>query len=415
MDNLANEKIDYNDKKYAIVLQLISSETPQYDIKEFYSLAKAGKYEVIDTIIQKPKKIHPKLFFGRGKVEEILNKIPSYFNKINKSSFLTKIEKRHEEDLVVLVNNRLKPSQILAISNFLKTKVIDRDFLILEIFERKAKTKEAKLQIKLARLNLETSQKQKELSEKLKTERQGRDFHGKGYNAVYAYKTAYRKERRAIIEKLTKIRQNRAIQRKNRQNEFKIAIVGYTNAGKTTFLNTIRNISLETEDSAFTTAVPIAKRVQINKESIIFIDTVGFVEDIPNEIIDAFLSTLEETVFSNLILLLIDISENIDKIKQKIRTTFQIIYRIGALSIPIVFAFNKIDKVDNKELILKKNQVLTIVPKNSIVFFLSAINKQSALNLVKLLIMIKNNKLIVEDIEKDVIQILNTKQFLINK
>jgi len=390
--NYENSLSRESEKKYCIILQLILKGIPCYDLDEFKSLANAANYEILDIILQKPKKIHPKYFFGPGKLKEILNKFPLYFDRINKALLESKIEKRREEDFTILINNRLNSGQILAISEFFKTKVIDRDILILEIFEQKAKTYESKLQIKLARLDLEISKKRKELSAKLKRERQGKDFKGKGYPPLYAYKSAYKKERKNILNKLNNIIQDRAIQRKKRSKEFNIAIVGYTNAGKTTFLNTIANLSLPTENSTFTTVVPIAKKYNFKDESIIFIDTVGFVEDIPNEILNAFKSTLEEAAFSDLIIIISDISDSIEIIRKKLKTTFKILYQINANNIPIIYFFNKVDKINEYELNEKKKEIIEVLGKNSLIFFMSAMKKETLVDFINIIFLIKNKK-----------------------
>ena len=207
--------------------------------------------------------------------------------------------------------NRLKPKQIRNLSGFLKTKVIDRDLLILEIFEAHATTREAKIQIKLARIYLEASRKQKELSAKLVTERQGRDFMGKGYGAFDAYRRSFREQKRILIQELEAIRKQRELRRKARTNTYNISIVGYTNAGKTTLLNTMKGLELETKDSPFTTVSTTTRNLTVNGEDMTISDSVGFVFDIPHEIIEAFLSTLEEVTFSDCIVLVMDISDPI--------------------------------------------------------------------------------------------------------
>ena len=386
----------------AIILQLKAPNVKQYDMIEFKELARAAHYKIVDVITQNRSKADSKYFFGSGKVKEIASLIQDS-GLMDDMDIHDKVEKRHEEDITFLVNNRLKSSQMVTLSESFRSKVVDRDLLILEIFEEKASTHESKLQIKLARLALQTSAKQRELSAKLKSERPGRDYHGTGYSAADVYDRAYRKQRKKIMEELMEIRQHRAVQRKNRHSEFNVAIVGYTNAGKTTFLNTLKKTDFETKDTAFTTVSTITRRLKYMGDVILFTDTVGFVYDIPHEIIEAFLSTLEEAAFADCILLLIDIKDDISEIQGKNRTTYRVMAKIGALEVPIVYAFNKIDLLDDLELKEKKKDLQSVLPPTATVTFISALSSKSIFRVVNLLRMVKNKKLIIS-MDKESIQ-----------
>jgi GTP-binding protein HflX len=131
----------------------------------------------------------------------------------------------------------------------------------------------------------------------------------------------------------------------------------------------------------------------------VFTDTVGFVYDIPHEIIEAFLSTLEETVFSDSILMLIDISDSYEIIKMKLHTTFLVLSRIGALNIPIIYIFNKIDKLDIVDLQEKKRNIFGLIPKKAARFFISAKEKDSVMNIIKMIRMMKKKTIIVNSSE----------------
>lgn len=314
--------------------------------------------------------------------------------------------------MVVLINNRVGSNQLINLSELFHVKVIDRDLLILEIFELNAQTRESQLQIKLARLNLEVSRKEKEISQKVKYEHQGKDFKGKGYSTIDAYRHAFKEQRKKITDELSIIRKNRSVQRKSRKGEFNVAIVGYTGSGKTTFLNAIKETQFKTKSSLFTTVTTVSKRLGYKGDSIIFTDTVGFVYDIPHQIIEAFLSTLEETSFSDCILILTDISEPIEKIHQKIQTTFVILAKIGALQIPIIYVFNKIDKIDPIEFTVKKSLTQEILPPKSLIFYISALHKEKLSDLLDALIMVKNKKIILkidEDFNENILNLYNKK------
>ncbi|MHA1729255.1 MAG: GTPase HflX [Promethearchaeota archaeon] len=391
-------------RKKAIIVQVISPLLKYYDLEEFKALVYAANYEIIDFIDQKPKKINSKFCLGNGKVIEICNKFSS-----------------HEEDLVYLFNNRLRSNQIFNLSEKFKAKVIDRDLLILEIFKLNTTTYEAKLQIEIAGLFLEKSQKKEEISIKKIPERQGRDFMGKGYGDFESYKRSFNIRKKNITKKLREIRNQRAFQRKSRKGAYNVAIVGYTNAGKTTLLNTINKSNFKTKESVFTTVGTVTRKIKYYGDTILFTDTVGFVYDLPHQFIDAFLSTLEEAAFSNCILILVDISDRKEKIYMKLQTVFGVLARIKALNIPVLYVFNKIDKINPDELTVKMKLIKRkMIPRNSIMLFISALDRSSSMKLIHILKKIKNktlyaptgeeiHKLIIKNPEKDVDSIL--KQF----
>jgi GTP-binding protein HflX len=374
----------------AIVIQAIHKSLPEYDRNEFEGLAKAAGYSVVDFYSQNLKKINSRYLIGEGKLEEIIhNQFSDFASQFE--HLPNKLEKRHEEDLVYLFMNRLKPSQIRNLSAALKTKVIDRDLLILEIFEDHATTREAKVQIKLARLFLEASRKQKEISSKLVTERQGRDFMGKGYGAYEAYRRSFKEQKKTLVQELEGIRKQRNLQRKARSDSYNVSIVGYTNAGKTTLLNTAKGLNLETKDSPFTTVSTTTRSITILGEEMTLSDSVGFVFDIPHEIIEAFLSTLEEVAFSDCIILTLDISDTIQHLFQKLQTTFEVLVKIGAFNIPVIYFLNKVDNLTADEFEIKRAQILRILPENSVIQFGSALEENTIKMLSQKLYEIKNS------------------------
>ena len=376
--------------KLAIVIQAKHPSLPRYDEKEFEGLAKAAGYTTTHFYSQNLKKVNSRHLIGTGKLEEILHNQPDDFaTQLDRIS--SKIEKRREDDLVYLFMNRLKPNQIRNLSAVLRTKVIDRDLLILEIFEAHAKKRESKIQIKLARLYLEASRKQKELSEKLVTERQGRDFMGKGYGAFEAYRRSFKEQKRNLVKELEATRKQRELRRKARRDAYNVSIVGYTNAGKTTLLNTMKSLELETKDSPFTTVSTTTRSLSVRGEEMTISDSVGFVFDMAQEIIEAFLSTLEEVTFSDCIILTLDISDSLSELFQKLQTTFQILVKIGAFQMPVLYFMNKVDKLEPDEFEVKRAQILGILPENSVIHFGSALETDTIDHLSQKLYEIKNS------------------------
>jgi GTP-binding protein HflX len=375
--------------KYAILIHAKHPTLPEYDRIEFEGLAKAAGYTITHSYTQNLKKINSRYLIGTGKLEEILhNQATDFASQFEQLP--SKIEKRREEDLVYLFMNRLKPSQIRNLSGALRTKVIDRDLLILEIFEAHASTREAKVQIKLARLYLEASRKQKELSAKLVTERQGRDFMGKGYGAFEAYRRSFKEQKRTLVQELEAIRKQRNLRRKARSTAYNVSIVGYTNAGKTSLLNTMKHLELTTKDSPFTTVSTTTRNLNVHGDEMTISDSVGFVYDIPHEIIEAFLSTLEEITFSDCIILTIDVEDPISTIFQKMQTTFQILVKIGAFNMPLIYFFNKIDQLSPEEIETKRAELMKILPENSVHHFGSALDSNTVNQLIEKIYKIKN-------------------------
>jgi GTP-binding protein HflX len=258
-------------------------------------------------------------------------------------------------DLVVIFNNRLTQSQMLNLNQSFGKKVIDRDYLILEIFEANAMTREAQLQIELAKSSLATSRVKKEIGKAL-SEHQGMGFMGKGYAAWVPVKQHLTRRRKKVDQELTKIRSQRARRRKQRFDEFNVSVIGYTNAGKSTLVNSLSKSALSTANQEFTTVATTSRRVVIPRydesgnwapETLIFSDTVGFVYDISPELIDAFLSTLEELRFATLLLVVVDAQDAQQPLvlRQKLQTTRDVITYFSAQQVPTLLAFNKIDLV----------------------------------------------------------------------
>ena len=377
--------------KFAIVIQAKHRSLPNYDRKEFEGLANAAGYTLIHFYSQNLKKINSRHLIGVGKLEEIIhNQMHDFASQFEQIP--TKIEKRREEDLIYIFMNRLKPNQIRNLSGAFQTKVIDRDLLILEIFEAHATTREAKIQIKLARLYLEASRKQKEISAKLVTERQGRDFMGKGYGAFEAYRRSFKEQKSALVKELKAIRKQRELRRKARSDVYNISIVGYTNAGKTTLLNTMKKLDLETKDSPFTTVSTTTRNLIVKGEEMTVTDSVGFVFDIPHEIIEAFMSTLEEITFSDCIILTLDVSDPLPVLFRKLQTTFQILVKLGAFQMPVLYFMNKIDKLEPDDFEVKRAQLLGILPENSVIHFGSALEQDTIQQMTQKLFEIKNSR-----------------------
>ena len=156
-------------------------------------------------------------------------------------------------------------------------------------------------------------------------------------------------------------------------------------------LSRMKNLDLETKDSPFTTVSTTTRNFVVKGEEMTISDSVGFLYDIPHEIIEAFLSTLEEVTFSDCIILTLDISDPLPTLFQKLQTTFQILVKIGAFQMPVLYFMNKIDKLEPEDFEVKRAQILGILPENSVIYFGSALEADTIGHLAQKLYEIKNS------------------------
>ncbi len=308
----------------------------EYYMSELANLADACGYEVVDTITQKLQKFDPKHYLGSGKVVDLIEMV-----------------KFHSLDLVI-VNDELKGSQNRNIEQLVKCPVMDRTQLILEIFATRANTKEAKLQVSIAQLKY---QKPRMIGSYDNLSRQGG---GKaGTVSRGGGETKLELDRRkidnqiALYEKeLDKFKASRTLQRERRMdNDIPIvSIVGYTNAGKSTLLNhLVEDKKVFEKDMLFATLdVSVRKIILDNNQQFLLVDTVGFVSNLPHELVKAFRSTLEEASLSDLIIHLTDISDPDQKLHETV--VVDTLTQLEANEIPTLVVENKIDLKEDYEL-----------------------------------------------------------------
>ncbi len=240
---------------------------------------------------------------------------------------------------------------------------IDRFQLILEIFARRASTAEANLQIQLARLRYELSRAKERVRLARMEEQPG--FRGLGTYEVDLYYETVKRRTYTIQKKLRKIREKRRLHRTRRlELGFSlISLAGYTNAGKSSLFNTLAEETVPVDPGLFTTLSTTTRAVVLSKRKVLLTDTVGFIDRLPLTLIQAFRSTLEEAIFSELILLVVDVSEPDKDIERKLSSCLDTINKIGAAGIPIVTALNKIDLLQDDE-IQRKVEILKSVAPN---------------------------------------------------
>jgi GTP-binding protein HflX len=249
----------------------------------------------------------------------------------------------------VIFDNLLRPVQSYNLAKATNVEIIDRFQLILEIFTRRATTAEAQMQIRLARLRYDLTQAKERVRLAKKGEQPG--FMGLGAYEVDVYYESVKREVHAIRRKLRKIRSKRVLHRKRREELgfTPISLAGYTKAGKSSLFNALAEEAVPVDTALFTTLSTTTRLITFSKKEFLLTDTVGFIDRLPLTLIEAFHSTLEETIYSELILLVVDASESMRVIEKKLAVCLETIERIGASGIPVITVLNKIDLIPETE------------------------------------------------------------------
>lgn len=313
----------------------VSLDTDFYDIvyslHELEALAKALDIEVMGSISQKLDKPNPKTYVGTGKLSEVIIAISAYACDI------------------VIFNDELSPSQIRNLEAELKVEVIDRSFLILKIFEGRAKSRESYLEIKLAK-DLYLLPRVQFLREKEDRIGGGGITRGKGETQKELDQRHLRAEIYRLEEELKQIKKMKASQiEKRKRNEIPmVALVGYTNAGKSSTMNTIleytgakEDKSVLEKDQLFATLSAYNRKITYNKKDFLLTDTIGFVSKLPHNLINSFCQTLEEVKNADLILHVLDASS--PYVDEQFKVVTQVLYSLGAEKIPTIYILNKWD------------------------------------------------------------------------
>ncbi len=298
---------------------------------ELRRLAEAAGYTVVGSLEQVRKR-DPRYQIGRGKTRELAELVKE-----------TGAEK-------IIFDNELTPVQAYNLAKVTGLVAIDRFQLILEIFSRRASTYEAELQIQLASLRYELSRAKERVRLARMEEQPG--FMGLGKYEVNLYYETVRHRIATIQDKLEKKRQKRQLHRRRRVDLgfFLISLAGYTNAGKSSLFNLLSEEAVPVDKSLFTTLSTTTRAMNLSARRVLLTDTVGFIDRLPLTLVQAFHSTLEETSLSDLILLVVDLSDPKEDIKRKLSYSLDIIHKIGATGIPVVVVFNKIDLLPDDEI-----------------------------------------------------------------
>jgi GTP-binding protein HflX len=249
----------------------------------------------------------------------------------------------------VIFDNTLRTLQTYNLAKATHVEVIDRFQLILEIFTKRATTTEAQLQIQLATLRNELRHAKEKVRLSKGSEQPG--FMGLGAYEADVYRDAIKRQVQTITKKLAKVREKRVLQRERRTELgfLTISLAGYTNAGKSSLFNALTEDTVRVDNALFTTLSTTTRMVEFSNRKFLLTDTVGFIDRLPLSLIEAFHSTLEETIFSDLIILVLDLNEPIETIEKKNNVCIETIERLGASGIPTITALNKIDLINEDE------------------------------------------------------------------
>lgn len=352
-----------------LILDIVPKEVPrkqaEENLEELLDLVKTAGGIVVEKIIQKRGRPSSKTFLGSGKIEEAAD-----FAKANNIK-------------LVILNGTLKPNQYIHLGKlFPKMKLWDRVDLILNIFEKHANAPEAKMQIKLARMHHEIPKIYARESTTL-FERAGAGIgtRGAGEKGIEAEKRHIRKQIKTMEEKLKNIQKKQHTQHRARKKTGMpvVALVGYTNAGKSSLMRLLtRKKGVKVDDALFVTLeTKMGKLFLPNaRKNVLVADTIGFIRDLPPNLISSFLTTLQEAREADLLLHVIDFSD--PKYEEKIQVVEEILEKIGCKNIPKIYVCNKLDRVSEKDL-YKKGNVCFLAKKKYEEFspqFVSVVEKE---------------------------------------
>ena len=326
---------DLNNFSDKALLVHVDKHLPDIDNskEEFQDLTKTANISALNTVnlTKKNKNISIKYYIGSGEAEIIQKEV-----------------KRSGAQLVVF-NIDLSPSQERNLEILFSARVLDRTGLILDIFSQRAFSHEGKLQVELAQLNYLSTRLVRGWSH-LERQKGGIGLRGPGETQLETDRRLLRARIKTIHKRLVKVSNQRKLSRNQRlkNNTLRVSIVGYTNAGKSTLFNALTGMNTLSEDKLFATLDPIHRKLDLDfKKSAVISDTVGFIRDLPHHLIESFKSTLSEVAESNLLLHVIDLSD--DNFLSYIDEVNNVLESIGAHKIPKILVFNKIDQNYNPE------------------------------------------------------------------
>ena len=320
-------------EKFILVGVETGKDRMEESLSELAELLDTAGGEAVGRVIQNLESINKATYVGKGKVEEI---------------------KELAEELGadgIVCDDELSPAQLSNLKDELDIKVLDRTLVILDIFASHAKSSEGKLQVEMAQLKYRSSRLMG-LGKNLSRLGGGIGTRGPGESKLETDRRAIRERVSQLRTEIEKVESSRDTLRKHRMSDGipVIAIVGYTNAGKSTFLNKITDAGILAEDKLFATLEPTTRSLKIpDGEEVLFTDTVGFISKLPHNLVDAFKSTLEEAKYADLILHVADASN--PEVDEQMKVVYRTLEELKVVGKPVITFLNKQDKIDEDRII----------------------------------------------------------------
>lgn len=325
--------IELQEEKEKVILVGVSTsseEETKHSLAELADLAETAGAEVVGKIVQNRDMVHAATYVGKGKLEEIKDLL------------------WEKEATGILCDDELSPVQLRNLQEELETKVMDRTLVILDIFAARARTSEGKIQVELAQLKYRQSRLTGKGSAMSRLGG-GIGTRGPGEKKLETDRRVIRHRIACLSRELAEVKRHREITRENRSRSFLpvIAIVGYTNAGKSTLLNRLTKADILAEDKLFATLDPTTRQWTLpSGRTVLLTDTVGFIRKLPHHLIEAFQSTLEEAKYADLVFHVVDSSSL--QMEGQMHTVYETLDRLGIKGKPLVTIFNKVDKLSER-------------------------------------------------------------------
>ena len=369
-----------------VLVGVTNSSQDEFKLNEYLEelefLTRTAGGTVVKKFKQKVVNPNPKFFIGKGKMEDIRKFINN--NKVS----------------MIVFDDELSPTQQANIERFLKCKILDRTALILDIFAQRAKTSYAKTQVELAQYEY-LLPRLKGLWTHLERQRGGIGMRGPGETEIETDRRIVRDKISLLKKKLSVIDKQMKVQRGNRGSLVKVALVGYTNVGKSTIMNLISKTNVFAEDKLFATLDTTVRKVVINTLPFLLTDTVGFIRKLPTQLIESFKSTLQEVKDADILLHVVDISHI--SFEQHIASVNKILHEINCHNKYTLMVFNKIDNYNNDDFVERKRLLSENGDNISLVQWKNTwMNKTGG----KALFISATRKLNIENFKKQIYQII---------
>ena len=314
-----------------ILLGVDVGDDTKDSMKELAELVDTAGAIVLDSIVQSRERIHPGTYIGKGKIEEVRERI----ERLDATG--------------VVCDDELTPAQLRNLEDLLDTKVMDRTMVILDIFAKRATTSEGKIQVELAQLKFSAA-RLIGLRSSLSRLGGGIGTRGPGEKKLEMDRRLIHERISQLKSELKKVESHRELIRKSRDENlaFNVAIVGYTNAGKSTLLNKLTDANILAEDKLFATLDPTTRKLKLGSgQEILVTDTVGFIRKLPHHLIEAFKSTLEEAKYANLLVHMVDASN--EEASSQMLVVYDTLRSLDVVDKDIITVFNKTDLIKEGE------------------------------------------------------------------